>query len=779
MKARVTLGLTVAAAAFLGVIAFVTIARALGTPVAIAVLMIGVATAFVKFNETAGQVLGGAVAGTLTLLAFNVVLAWVWTPGIKLGLVFAFVVFSAGAGWYLYGTHRDPSAPAKSGWRKVVAQLFGRGSEWGKWSASSVALALAALLILVLPVLLAPRADRTLALALVAVAVTAVVGGQVAWCLTQPDRDKEDPLPRPLWAGIVGIAAPALGVALLIAVPAAVRPERVKAVPIAERENVRSQIHLRIVSDGSVHEPPSPIALDPGLNGFDVRYSVGVADGTKVRWTLTDTPDHNAALAALADGRTAEPEAPPPAVPASADSLLMLLVDGTEPVAKAAGFRTQSGTDVDPWEPVRDAAGGTTMPTFVALETEADARLARWKAIAGADGDAVSLQRLGRPSVTEAALALAIESQSAMSDLILARDHRPILLFDSDEPVARAVSIDWLFHNGKIRQCDDEDDCGAGPVPNSGALSNGGTHLRIDQAAWDSEDEQRRLRALVRHEAEDAKAGRTKPSDVSELVERAEAPPEVSSDADRIAETAIYVHAVPDIARDGSRLLYLDYWWFLPDNPVAIGGKAFCGPGMVIPGVTCHNHESDWEGVTVVLNRSKTPPAIQEVHYAQHSHVVRFKWEDLAAHWKGKRYAKFLEATENGSQRPLAFAAAGTHATYPFDCRDDCKQFADAGLGEDRHDGGLPWLGNYTNTCGSASCLQRIPTRVRGIEPALWNAFTGPWGSRNCAFGYYCDLGTAPSAPGMQPRYERPQACDGSGVRSGKGFKYESGGCSE
>ena len=54
-------------------------------------------------------------------------------------------------------------------------------------------------------------------------------------------------------------------------------------------------------------------------------------------------------------------------------------------------------------------------------------------------------------------------------------------------------------------------------------------------------------------------------------------------------------HPVPVESEDASTL-FLDYWWYLPDNPTGSGGGAFCGPGLVIPGISCFDHESDWEG---------------------------------------------------------------------------------------------------------------------------------------------------------------------------------------
>src|SRR5262249_28280148 len=94
------------------------------------------------------------------------------------------------------------------------------------------------------------------------------------------------------------------------------------------------------------------------------------------------------------------------------------------------------------------------------------------------------------------------------------------------------------------------------------------------------------------------------------------------------AKTAIYVHPVSVTHDDGRRLLYLDYWWYLAYNPVELGGGALCGAGLVISGVTCPSHQSDWEGVTVVVDRTGKPRLLA-VQYAQHSDVVRYPWSLL------------------------------------------------------------------------------------------------------------------------------------------------------
>jgi hypothetical protein len=289
-------------------------------------------------------------------------------------------------------------------------------------------------------------------------------------------------------------------------------------------------------------------------------------------------------------------------------------------------------------------------------------------------------------------------------------------------------------------------------------LDNGGTHLRIERPS--SKD----LRRIGEREVRvAARAAPRSADDALGTLPGAEAPPPGLETATGTGdpETAIYVHPVT-VSSGGRLLLYLDYWWYLPDNPVTIGGSAFCGPGLVIPGVTCHNHESDWEGMTVVVDRAATPPEVVSVQYAQHEDVVAFSWKRLRALWD-RDYPGIVADVENGAQRPLAFIAAGTHSTYTDRCVGGCKQFVHPDRGEADRDGMRHWVGNFTNTCGTESCVHRLPTRDRGQQPALWNAFTGPWGERNCVLRYYCDSGKAPTAPGTQERFDTPARCDGSG----------------
>jgi hypothetical protein len=199
--------------------------------------------------------------------------------------------------------------------------------------------------------------------------------------------------------------------------------------------------------------------------------------------------------------------------------------------------------------------------------------------------------------------------------------------------------------------------------------------------------------------------------------------------------STIYVHAVADRLHRG--WTELDYWWYLPDNPADTARSAMCGAGLVIPEITCFDHQSDWEGVTVVVDGGG---AIQAVHYAAHADVVSYTWTQLRAKW---------HADARG--HPQVYIARGTHAAYPLACRDDpCA--GDALLEDNRHDGRVEWR------CAHA-CVTAFP-QTAGGAPATWNAFDGLWGSADCLAGAYCSRGDPPASPAQQRRFAAPWCYD-------------------
>jgi hypothetical protein len=206
--------------------------------------------------------------------------------------------------------------------------------------------------------------------------------------------------------------------------------------------------------------------------------------------------------------------------------------------------------------------------------------------------------------------------------------------------------------------------------------------------------------------------------------------------------------------------IYVDYWWYFTRNPTPVAPGVFCAPGFRLAGKTCHEHASDWEGVTVVLGTCPTHgrPCVMDadgerwtpvaVRYAQHEFLVSYSWRPtLERLW--------ADVPNLAPLRPVVYVARNSHASYPARCRRKCKQFRSflgRGVAESAHDGRLAWTANAT--CGD--CLQPLPLTTAG-EPAEWNAFDGRWGDQHCLLsGAYCDATGAPRAPPRQSRYGRP-----------------------
>jgi hypothetical protein len=317
-------------------------------------------------------------------------------------------------------------------------------------------------------------------------------------------------------------------------------------------------------------------------------------------------------------------------------------------------------------------------------------------------------------------LRLSVRSPDAEEEIALAIRFRPILRFDRRERLDEPVNVDEFLASGRVELCrEDLRETTCTPIRSASELTNDSTHLRLH---------------------------------LEDLVDGGPSSP-------------IYVHAVRG---EGDDLLYLDYWWYLPLNPAGVGEGVFCGAGLAIADVTCFDHQSDWEGMTVVVDRSGAEPQPVAVHYAQHGDVVSYAWEDLAAEWAKPSYSTYIAGIADAATRPLAFVAAGTHASYPTPCRSACRQVV-TDTGEASHDGAKPWSGNVTSDCVVTICVLPVPTRRGGTEPALWNAFSGPWGERHCIWRYYCDLGGAPAAPAIRhPRYDHPEDCDGRWEPSGR-----------
>jgi hypothetical protein len=286
-----------------------------------------------------------------------------------------------------------------------------------------------------------------------------------------------------------------------------------------------------------------------------------------------------------------------------------------------------------------------------------------------------------------------------------ALDHRPILLFDTDERFRTPLDVDAMLKSGHVQLCPE----GKGLLTDcrnvSGVtdLRNGFGNLRFD----------------------------------TQTIEDDELP------------TTIYAHTVRDALHTG--WTDIDYWWYLPDNPANTAQGAMCGAGLVIPEITCFDHQSDWEGVTVVVDEAQNPVA---VHYAAHDHVIEVAWSTLQAA-VGTTLRPYA-AHRDVANRPLVFVARGTHAAYPLPCKSSTCN-GNSTFEDNRHDGHHAWP---EEPCSGEKCVTAFPRTAANAADASWNAFDGHWGSAVCVAKVYCARSNAPAAPGTQGRYQRPWCYD-------------------
>jgi hypothetical protein len=171
----------------------------------------------------------------------------------------------------------------------------------------------------------------------------------------------------------------------------------------------------------------------------------------------------------------------------------------------------------------------------------------------------------------------------------------------------------------------------------------------------------------------------------------------------------IYAHVV----RRGARIA-IDYWWFLRYNAYSLD-----------------RHESDWEGVTVILDAAATQ--VLEVHFAAHASV-----------W---RYDPDVPRITDGRVR--VYLSNGDHAAYPRACKILCRQ-SDPTLPEAHYGGQVSWIGNAAAGC-LRRCVRLLPSGPDGA-PTSWDAWDGRWGAPTSpAF-------SPPRTPAFQSRFRNPFA---------------------
>jgi len=460
---------------------------------------------------------------------------------------------------------------------------------------------------------------------------------------------------------------------------------------------------------------------------WDVRWSVARAGDGAPAWLLTDSSDPDAALAAARGAGAPLPGAP--AWRADADRVVLLDVDGLPPVVRDPAqlpSRPARPGEVARWLAIAERlAPGAQVA--VLLQSTDRVRLAAWtRRLDRVGGSVASVQQLGVRSLTDAAQLLAVQAPGASKELALATRFRPILLFDRHEQRPSPYDVDDFFAGGRVSLCHDDrfDGARCEPIHSAAALTSGPTHLKI------------------------GRPGR----------------------GDGPVASAIYVHPSRRTVA-GRALLFLDYWWYLDDNPARVGHGATCGVGLAMPGITCFDHPSDWEGMTVVLDVDGETAVPIAVQYAEHKEIVRYDWQDLQARWAALRddprsglsdaVRRNLAALDDVADRPVAFVGTGTHATYARPCLRSCHQTLDRTT-ENRYGGEASWSFNDTARCVEAACVRLLPTRRGGREPASWNAYAGVWGDRTCILkGAYCTAELSPSSPSAQGRYRDPARITG------------------
>jgi lysophospholipase L1-like esterase len=401
---------------------------------------------------------------------------------------------------------------------------------------------------------------------------------------------------------------------------------------------------------------------------------------------------------------------PPPPVPAAdVDRVLVL----------------QPGKDVGPWLRVADSVTSPATPTLAVLNGDQGALESAWKAALSGNGitrrrgKAIVRDALSPKAMADLAVELVELSPTGDQDLALAAQHRPALFFDGSEKTPLPYNVDELIKSGKMRLC--------APGQSRDLLCP-----IITTASQLHRD-----------------AGRLT-FDPDELARITNNPTE-------------YVH-IRHTGNDHPEAIYLDYWWYFPYNAADAGERAFCGAGLNLAGTTCFDHQSDWEGVTVVLDGDDPTGPPTAVLYAQHNRVLRYSWRALQEIWDQGTRGEFGKGID-ASRRPLVFVASGTHASYPVSCKGSggeskCSALHAPGrpkLGiakDNRRDGAQRWSGN-TTACLPA-CLTAFPSRHRGERRASWNAFAGNWGTADCVLGVICNQSTPPQGPGEQNRYKKP-----------------------
>ena len=356
--------------------------------------------------------------------------------------------------------------------------------------------------------------------------------------------------------------------------------------------------------------------------------------------------------------------------------------------------------EVAPW-------GSPSFSLSVVTNTRAGAHVAAWRRWTALSGGKVVLPTgfEGVRSALDGAELAAIGGPNPRLQR-LAEKYRPFLFFDSEERFG-VLNVDEFLREQDV---------------------DGAPRHKACEHHWDSRlNSCRPLRS----------AGDLRPKD--DYIDIGDEP----TDERPIGDSgAIYYEVVPKRNR-----LQLVYWWFFRYNESPVWSRFNCRAGLAIAEATCFDHEGDWEGVTVTLDKETERP--RSVTYYGHG-------------WPGYRFAwKVLEGVGSTSgNHPHVYVAFGSHASYPVSCDLPglrCKQFIYERYGQvlpdGRHDGAVTWFGN--EKCDE--CVQPLPVVGRG-EPASWNRYAVRWGASECTrIAKLCLKAEGPRTPSTQPRKMAPK----------------------
>lgn len=175
--------------------------------------------------------------------------------------------------------------------------------------------------------------------------------------------------------------------------------------------------------------------------------------------------------------------------------------------------------------------------------------------------------------------------------------------------------------------------------------------------------------------------------------------------------SVVYAHVAREPARPG--FLALQYWLFWYHNPAK------------------NDHEGDWEFIQLLFEADSVDEALNEppvaVGYAQHTGGERATWDDAKLEREG--------------DRPVVYAARGSHASY-FGSALYLGRSSSEGFGCDDTDGPSRRLD---------PAVVLLPDRVDDPEdPLAWLSFQGRWGQREAGFF------NGPTGPFAKARWSEP-----------------------